>query len=765
MLRVLAALPLVALFVCVPAASAAGSDPYASALEKAGANRAQIERAVAETPADQQWAQRWLVAHMPTEDLRTLDAAFLVENCTEAFAAWRAAPWKDAVGEELFLDNLLPYANVNERRDAWRVQLRRRFLPLVEKARTSGEAATMLNNAIWAQTGVKYSTKRKKADQSPFETMESGLASCSGLSILLVDACRAVGVPARFVGTALWSDKSGNHSWVEVWDGKWRYTGAAEPTGDRLDEGWFGDRAAGAKQGDPLMAIWAVTWRDSPATFPLVWLPDDRTYRALDVTARYTTRSAPVPEGKVRVRFRVTDGKARVEARIEVKDAQGALVFQGASKDERYDANDHLTAVVERGAQLVVYVDGAQAKELAAGSDELLVDLERPATRSASPRLAWLQRVLADGGPLVHADPERDAPLTKEECAAALELLVRRDREAHAAEARRIVDGRRLERDGLAMKFWWTAYGEKPATGRSLWISMHGGGGAPPEVNEQQWENQKRLYKLEEGIYLAPRAPTDTWNLWHQGHIDGFFEDIVEAFVRAEGVDPDRVHILGYSAGGDGVYQLAPRMADRFAAAGMMAGHPNETRPDGLRNIAFALHMGANDGAYDRNKIAAQWQTRLDELAQADPGGYVHLVVLHAGKGHWMDRQDAVALPWMAQHVRDPHPKKIVWLQDDVVHKRYYWLEAASPKAGERIVAERDGQAIRVTGAEQAGDLVVHLSDEFVDLDAEVRIERDGRPVWSGVPRRTLLQLAANLEEFADPRRAYSASVRVPAAR
>jgi poly(3-hydroxybutyrate) depolymerase len=41
------------------------------------------------------------------------------------------------------------------------------------------------------------------------------------------------------------------------------------------------------------------------------------------------------------------------------------------------------------------------------------------------------------------------------------------------------------------------------------------------------------------------------------------------------GVNPDKVYLLGYPAGGDGVWQLAPRMADRFAAAAMMAGHPN----------------------------------------------------------------------------------------------------------------------------------------------------------------------------------------------
>ena len=63
---------------------------------------------------------------------------------------------------------------------------------------------------------------------------------------------------------------------------------------------------------------------------------------------------------------------------------------------------------------------------------------------------------------------------------------------------------------------------------------------------------------------------------------------------------------MGYSAGGDGVYQLAPRMADRLAVASMMAGHPNDASPLGLRNIGFAIHVGALDSGYNRNKVAAK---------------------------------------------------------------------------------------------------------------------------------------------------------------
>ena len=39
------------------------------------------------------------------------------------------------------------------------------------------------------------------------------------------------------------------------------------------------------------------------------------------------------------------------------------------------------------------------------------------------------------------------------------------------------------EVNGLPMLFWKAVYGEKPADGRSLWISLHGGGNTHPLAN------------------------------------------------------------------------------------------------------------------------------------------------------------------------------------------------------------------------------------------------------------------------------------------
>ena len=145
------------------------------------------------------------------------------------------------------MNYVLPYCSVNETRDNWREILYNNFSMLVTDCKSTGEAAQLLNKTIFGTLDVKYSTKRKKADQSPLESIELGLASCTGLSILLIDACRAVGVPARLTGIPLWTNKSGNHTWVEIWDTEtqeWKFTGAAEYDANGLNRGWFAGQAA-----------------------------------------------------------------------------------------------------------------------------------------------------------------------------------------------------------------------------------------------------------------------------------------------------------------------------------------------------------------------------------------------------------------------------------------------------------------------------------------------------------------------------------------
>jgi hypothetical protein len=291
-------------------------------------------------------------------------------------------------------------------------------------------------------------------------------------------------------------------------------------------------------------------------------------------------------------------------------------------------------------------------------------------------------------------------------------------------------------------------------------MSMHGGGGAPTRVNDQQWENQKRLYQPPEGVYVAPRAPTDNWNLWHEAHIDPLFDRLIENMVVFEDVDPNRVYLMGYSAGGDGAYQLGPRMADRWAAVSMMAGHPNDASPLGLRNIGFAIFMGGRDAAYDRNKIAGQWREKLAELRAADPEGYLHEVTIYPNKGHWMDREDAVSIDWMRKQTRNLLPQKIVWQQDDVTHRRFYWLAVENPQPKALLQATRDGQSIDLSSSD-VNQVVVRLCDDMLDLDQPIRVTSGEGVLFEGQVERTIATLAKTLAERGDPQGMFAAEVPV----
>lgn len=685
----------------------------------------------ASVPEAQRKGYDFLLEHMPANDREGLSIDLVLENVDYAYRAWQEAPWREQISEEIFLNEILPYASINERRDQWRRDFYERFRPWVSEAKSPAEAAAILNQKLFPEVGVIYSTKRPKADQSPYESIEAGMASCTGLSVLLIDACRAVGVPARFVGTPLWADGSGNHSWVEVWDQGWQFTGAAEPTGMKLNQAWFTDRASKALADDRDRAIYAVSFRKTTQRLPMVWQPEADTVYAVNVTSRYTHQDEAA-KGMSRLRILARNaGGQRIKVMVKISDSEGNLLFQGETRDDSYDSNDHLVVELPKKAKVELHGSHgvySHSRHFYVPADGSLLDM-------------------TFGGDM------NDRMLTPED------LLWEQHRERLLRERAEEMDARELQYGDLKFRFAYKTFGEEPKGGHSLYISMHGGGGAPAEVNDQQWENQKRLYEPEEGIYLAPRASTDTWNLWHQAHIDVFLDRLIENMIVFEGVNPNRVYLMGYSAGGDGVYQLAPRMADRFAAAAMMAGHPNDARPDSLYNLPFTLHMGADDGAYDRNKVAAQWGEQLDALAVANPGHYDHWVKLHEGKGHWMDRDDAAAVPWMAQRTRNLRPRKIVWLQDDVTHDRSYWLKVDEPQARSRVVVSREGNDFRVEESRGLSELTIRMDASMVDFDQEIRVHMGDEELFRGKLAPSLDLMRRSLRERGDPSAMWSAEV------
>lgn len=756
-------LPAVALLLgLVLTASAALEKQLELAGSNAGEIRRFLEAAEEKHGAAGQRAAAFLVEHMPAGDLQALESAFLLENLDLAFQARATFPWAKNLPEAVFLNEVLPYASLDETRESWRPGFLEKCAPLVADCQTAAEAAQVLNREFFNLIGVHYNTGRKAPNQSPSESVALGKATCTGLSIILVNACRSVGVPARIAGTPLWSDKRGNHTWVEIRDGdEWFFTGADEYNKNGLNRAWFTKDAAKAIADDWKHAIWATSWKRTGSHFPMVWDLENRTVPAVNVTARYVpSNDKPEPAGSIYVRLWEKKDGGRLVARVELLDAGGAVLQTITTKGDEADLNDmpeltvppagtHRLRITRDGEQRTADLQAGENKTLDLIWPELRPWLEVPAVQS------WLSLP-----PDKRATAIPDEPLSKAEAGEAARLILQTLCKEASDTYGEELEQRVIHAAGKEMKWLEQRFGKAAPGERSLWISMHGGGGAPAAVNDQQWRNQIRLYAPEEGFVVAPRAPTDTWNLWHEGHIDTLFQRLIDLFVCERGVSPDRIYLLGYSAGGDGVYQLAPRMADRFAAAAMMAGHPNDAQPTGLRNLPFMIFMGARDAAYDRNKVAARWGDMLAALRKDDPDGYLHQVTIYPELGHWMNGQDRVALPWMARHTRDPWPKKVVWRQSARTHDRFYWLAmpADHAKKGQTVTAEVKGQVITIE-TKDVTRLQLRLSDELVDLDQPIRVTVNGAELFQGAVPRAVGPIWQSLRERKDPRSAATVTL------
>ena len=712
-------------------------------------------------------AAYFLVDNMPGSDRTGLSSDALMENLSLALEARNKFPWAKSVPERVFFNDVLPYASLDEPRDPWRADFYRIASGIVRECKTATEAAQALNRELFKQLNVHYNLRRKRNNQSPKESIEQGKATCTGLSIILVDACRAVGVPARIAGVPEWAHKDGNHTWVEIWDGDWYFTGADEYDRNGLNRAWFNnDAAKTARSTNSLHQVYATSWRRTGQYFPLAWDLDSSDVPAVNVSARYaalgvdTNTTATVVHVRLREK---TDGE-RLSADVELRSASGELLARDHTRAGTADLNDMPSFTLPEHAESATFrfLRDGEAREKAVSRSTYVnsrtLDFGWSELAPVPPSFllaeAWLARPDADRGVppnfrFTRAETERLITLVWNDLCKA-----RADSAAEELASKKIVIGDKT------LKWLEKVFGDAPDGKHSLWITMHGGGQATKEENDRNWKGYYGRYEFPTGsINVAPRAPADTWNMWHIDEVDGLFDRLIADMVSQRGVDPNRVYLIGYSAGGDGVYQLAPRLSDRFAAAAMCAGHPNDVTPEGLRNLPFFLYMGGEDSAYRRNSVVREFSGKLDALQAADPAGYVHRLTVYAGLPHNMQGREAEMIPRMSPLVREAWPKRVVWKQNaHASHARFYWLERA-PEAGrpnEVYAAHVEGQTISIE-APGSGSLTLRLSDALLDLDRPIRVFAGGRVVFEGSVLRSFEAVVRSLREREDPKTAASA--------
>lgn len=353
--------------------------------------------------------------------------------------------------------------------------------------------------------------------------------------------------------------------------------------------------------------------------------------------------------------------------------------------------------------------------------------------------------------------------------------------------------GRCMYGDGRDGRFTMKLKGVAPANGYPVYIALHGGGGGTAEMNDSQWEAMQTYYlgSIDTGIYVAPRGPNNTWNLHFDADAQAFYIQLLRDLRLFAGADPNRIYLLGYSAGGDGVYQLAPRLAPELAAANMSAGHHNGVSAVNLQHLPMLLQVGELDGAYDRNRATVQYGNLLDSLGRLAPSWYINKVWVHAGKEHsyvadhqgarheatilhdpkrWLADPTATttrpqvtdAPTWLRQWVRDPWPAHVIWDSKTSIpgNRWWYWLSLPEALRLSTVDIEYYTGKNGLMAMSLPDGLEIGLHERMIHPSKEVRVDI-GYNTFKIKPKPSALKMARQLLVTADPSYAFWQVLRV----
>ena len=233
--------------------------------------------------------------------------------------------------------------------------------------------------------------------------------------------------------------------------------------------------------------------------------------------------------------------------------------------------------------------------------------------------------------------------------------------------------------ENQTLRWYDKVYGNAGPSGFCLFICLHGGGQGSSQMNDDQWRNiipfENNAFK-QGTIAVAPRGITNTWNLHFVKESFPAITRLVEDYIIFNNVDPNKVYLMGFSAGGDGTYSLSERIPYLFAACSPQAGHPNGVSTINLCNLPTYLAAGEKDTSFKRNEICVEYYKKI--LAQNGKycGNYVAKVEVVAGSGHsfqcWKlprnsffngankaSQSNETAFTFMYSHTRNPNPKGI----------------------------------------------------------------------------------------------------------
>lgn len=154
-------------------------------------------------------------------DLEAMHADLLIRHIDLAFQAWRERPWARALSFDDFLAYVLPYRGSNEPLEDWRSFFLARYADLPARMQDPAdpiEAAALINRDLrdWFHFDPRY--YYHPTDQGLSEMLQHKLGRCEDMTNLTIYAMRANGLGVTSDYTPFWADAANNHAWNAILD-------------------------------------------------------------------------------------------------------------------------------------------------------------------------------------------------------------------------------------------------------------------------------------------------------------------------------------------------------------------------------------------------------------------------------------------------------------------------------------------------------------------------------------------------------------------
>ena len=345
------------------------------------------------------------------------------------------------------------------------------------------------------------------------------------------------------------------------------------------------------------------------------------------------------------------------------------------------------------------------------------------------------------------------------------------------------VERSRTNRDGFVHRYLVRVpESYDPARSWPVRFYLHGGISRPDPGSGGGWVRNLDRLSDDDHLLVAPLSWSESpW--WQERQVENL-RGILDEVRATWNVDPNRVHALGVSDGGTGVYFLAFRDPTPWSGFLPFIGSPSvllnpgvaadgRMHPGNLKNRPLFIVNGERDRLYPTASVRP-WIEAFEALGvehdfRPQPGGH--------DLDFWPSEAGAIKA-FVERTIRDPHPDQLVWgTESPDQYPRVHWLAidevgdvqgdderwalaswAADTESG-MMRATRAGNHVQID-AYRVRRFRLLVSPEEFDLSQPVRVEVNGTVLfdqrvepssetllkWAGIDRDESMLYVAEIE-------------------